>query len=131
MDVMLYARAKPAAPATDGRTLKRLEFEMALGIGHVEKGMAVETLRKAADASGCDLLFVLPAADGEGEIAMIRLPDRDRSHFVQVAASDGGFDFIEEEEIDADFLGFARACLNVLERLRADQAIRAPLAASR
>ena len=137
MDVMMGARAKAAeggeAKAGDSQALKRLEFEMALEIGDTVNRSLTEIVRQAAEAAGGDLLFVLPALGPNGrpvEQALVRLVEDESSQFVQVRASDGGLVVSAEAEIDADLLGFARASIDVLERLREDRSVLAPLAAA-
>jgi hypothetical protein len=137
MDVMMGARAKAAesgdAKAGDSRALKRLEFEMALEIGDTVNRSLTEAVRKAAEAAGGDLVFVLPALGPNGgpvEQAVVRLVEDGSTQFVQVRGSDGGFVVSAEAEIDAGFLGFARASIDVLERLREDRSVLAPLAAA-
>ena len=56
--------------------------------------------------------------------------DNGSAQFLQVRTSDGGFVVSAEAEIDADLLGFARASIDVLERLRDDRSVLAPLAAA-
>jgi hypothetical protein len=126
MDVMMNVRAKAAAPATAGRSLKRLEFEMALEIGdHIDRPPA-EAIHLAAQAAGWELVIVLPTPEGHGTSAIVRLAEGNRNRFLQVEADDEGYAFFEESEIDPELLGFARSSIDVLERLRADRAVRAP-----
>lgn len=114
----------------DGQRLKRLEFEMALEIGSAGGRPFPETLRRAADIAGGEVLFMLPAPDKNGATGLLRIVEDGRSRFVQVRSGDSGFAVSEEAEIDADLLGFARASIDVLERLRADRSIIAPLASA-
>ena len=62
MGVMFNLRAKPTHPPMDGKSLKRLELEMALEIGDTGGRPMAERLRDAAKTAGADLLFVLPVA---------------------------------------------------------------------
>jgi len=138
MDVMVQAYNKPAvlpvpeAPNSeaDRRKLRRLQFELALELGDTGEKPLADTLRQAADTVGGDLLFVLPAPNGEGMAAVVRLPDDGgRDSLVGVKTADFGFAVSDETEIDANLLGFARASIDVLERLKADRSIFEPLAA--
>jgi hypothetical protein len=125
MDVMAIPSAKTAERngAVEGRGLKRLEFEMALKIGDTIGLGPAERLRKAAMTVGGDLLFVLPAKDAVGTTGAVRLVENGRGRFILARISEGGFAILEEGDIDADLLGFARASLDVLERLRADRQV--------
>ena len=131
MDVMVSSRSTPNGGAVedDGRRLKRLEFEMALEMGEAGGQPFAEALQRAADIAGAEILFVLPAAEGTGATGLLRLTEDGRSRFVQVRSGDAELVILEEEAIDADLLGFARASVDVLERLRADRRVIAPLAA--
>jgi hypothetical protein len=138
MDVMVQAYSKPAAPPVaeapdpeaDRRKLRRLQFELALELGDTGDKPLTETLRQAADAVGGDLLFVLPAPNGDGMAAVVRLPDDGGADcLIGVRTAEVGFSVSDEKEIDADLLGFARASIDVLERLRVDRSILEPLAA--
>ena len=109
-----------------GKSLKRLELEMALKVGEATGRSPADKLRKAASIVGGDLLFVLPAKDASGTTGIIRLQEDGGDRFVQVRIDESAFAIAEQSEIDADYLGFARASLNVLERLRADWPAQAP-----
>jgi hypothetical protein len=101
-----------------GGIVKRLDLDMALKIGEIAGRSAEEKLRRAATITGGDLLFVLPARDGAGTTAIMRLMEHGKSRFIEVRINDTAFTIAEEADIDADRLGFARASLDVLERLR-------------
>lgn len=125
---MINFRAKKmrnsSAPA--GRSLGRLEFEMGLEIADSGEQPLSETVRQAAQTAGGDLVFMLPAANGQGVTAMVRLVEDGRGYFLQVRRADAGFAISEEGDIDADLIGFARASIAVLEQLRADPSVLAP-----
>jgi hypothetical protein len=70
---------------------------------------------------------MLPTADGVGATGLLRLVDNGASRLVQVRTGKAGLVISEEPDIDADLLGFARASIDVLERLRADRSVLAPL----
>jgi hypothetical protein len=138
MGRMFGSRSKPAprteAPASSGRTLARLEFEMALDlVGDVRNRQWADVVRQAANAAGGDLALVLPFLDEAGKVAeqaVVRLMDEGQSRFFQIRPSGGSYAIADEGEIAADLLGFARASIDVLERLKADQSITTPVAAS-
>jgi hypothetical protein len=127
---MVNSRTKKTDGSTavdDGGRLKRLEFEMALELGDAGGRPFAESLQKAADAAGGEILFMLPTADGVGATGLLRLVDNGDSRLVQVRTGKAGLVISEEPDIDADLLGFARASIDVLERLRADRSVIAPL----
>jgi hypothetical protein len=127
---MVNSRTKKTNGSTvvdDGGRLKRLEFEMALELGDAGGRPFAESLQKAADAAGGEILFMLPTADGVGATGLLRLVDNGASRLVQVRTGKAGLVISEEPDIDADLLGFARASIDVLERLRADRSVLAPL----
>ena len=132
MDVMINRPAKTSGPPAgdDGRRLKRLEFEMALEFGDAGGLPFPEILQKAAEIAGGEILFVLPATAEKGATGLIRVMENGQSRFIQVRAVDTGFVISENAEIDADLLGFARASIDVLERLRADRSVVGPLASA-
>jgi hypothetical protein len=131
MDVVMSSQARQAgrsnSVADDLRRLRRVEFEMVLETGDAGGKPFAESLQKAAAVAGGEVLFVLPAAGGVGATGLLRLVEEGASCFVQVRAAEIGFIISEEAEIDADLLGFARASIDVLERLRADRRVIAPL----
>jgi hypothetical protein len=129
MDAMFNLRAR-AAPPADGRSLKRLEFEMALELAHTGDRPHEELLRQAATTAGADLLFVLPAPDGSGVTSVVRLVENGGDRLLQVRTADDGFAISEEGEMDPEALSFARASIDVLERLKADGQVLEPLAAA-
>ena len=91
-----------------------------------------DAVRQAASAAGGDLIFVLPAAGEDGSFrhrAMVRLVEDEAERLVIVAEEEGGYAVHEEPEIEGDLLQFARASIEVLELMRADEAIVAPLVA--
>ena len=102
---------------------------MALGAAAKQDGAIAETVRQAAAAVGADLLFVLPVLPGDGLTAVVRMAEGDQSRILQVRMAEGAPAVTEEPEIDADLLGFARATIDVLERLRDDRRVLEPLAA--
>ena len=112
----------------DGRKLRRLQFELALELGDTGELPLAETLRQAASDAGGDLLFVLPAPDGDGMAAVVRLDDDGKDCFLGVRTAEVGFAVSDEADIDANLLGFARASVDVLERLKADRTVLEPLA---
>jgi len=126
---MMKSHANGAdAPDADGRKLRRLQFELALELGDTGELPLAETLRQAAEDAGGDLLFVLPAPDGDGMAAVVRLDDDGKDCFLGVRTAEVGFAVSDETEIDATLLGFARASVDVLERLKADRTVLEPLA---
>src|SRR3989337_1241289 len=127
---MVNSRTKKTDGSTavdDGGRLKRLTFGMALELGEAGGRPFAESLQKAADAAGGEILFMLPTADGVGATGLLRLVDNGDSRLVQVRTGKAGLVISEEPDIDADLLGFARASIDVLERLRADRSVIAPL----
>jgi hypothetical protein len=116
---MFNLRAKPARPPAHEKSLKRLEFEMALEIGGTGGRSMAERLRDAASAAGGDLLFMLPAASGNGETAVVRFAEGDGNRLVQVRTWQDTYAISEEPDMDPEMLSFARASIDVLERLRA------------
>jgi hypothetical protein len=129
MDAMFNLRAK-AAPPANGRSLKRLEFEMALELADTGDRPHPELIRQAAATAGADLLFVLPAPDGSGVTSVVRLAENGGDRLLQVRTADDGFAICEEAEMNPETLSFARASIDVLERLKADGQILEPLAAA-
>jgi hypothetical protein len=130
MDVVMSTHAKNAgggSPEDDGRRLKRLEFEMALEIGEAGGRPFPEVLQKAADVAGGEVLFTLPSRDGSGATGLLRLVEGGKTRLIEVRTGSAGLVIAEEADIDADLLGFARASIDVLERLRADKKVVARL----
>jgi hypothetical protein len=123
---MFNLRAKPARPPTREKSLKRLEFEMALEIGGTGRPI-MHRLRDAASAAGGDLLFVLPAASGNGETAVVRFAEADGDRLVQVRTWQETYAISEEPDMDPEVVSFARASIDVLERLKSDRQVLEPL----
>ena len=129
----------------DGFVLPRLEFEMALEVAAPDKDNWTAIVRDAAEAAGGDLLFVLPYAEEpntEGsktedsgssanptpiDHAMVRLVEKGKSRLILVRAGAAGFHLVEEDTIEAGLVRFARASIDVLQRLGSDKRIVAPL----
>jgi hypothetical protein len=129
----------------NGVVLPRMEFEMALEIAGPDEKNWTAIVRDAAEGAGGDLLFVLPYADPPGaeaanaedggssgdaspvEHAMVRLLEDGESRLLLVRAGAAGFHLVEEDAIDAGLVRFARASIDVLERLGSDNRIVAPL----
>ena len=113
-----------------GRSLQRLQFELALDMSATDGRPPKETLAHAAQSAGADLLFVLPAPRGKGMTAVIRLVDEGADHFLQVASGESGFAIFDETDMDRTLLGLARASVDVLQRMSSDRSIREYLAAA-
>ena len=126
----MNSRIKKGVRPAGSDDLKRLEFEMALELGSSSGRPLAETVREAAEAAGGDLLFVLPAPDGRGNAAMVRLLEGGRNRLLQVRRAGSAYAVAEEPEINSELLVFARASIDVLERLREDGRVLAPLASS-
>jgi hypothetical protein len=136
----IAAKAGKAAN-NNGVVLPRMEFEMALEFAAPEEKTWTAAVRDAAEAAGGDLLFVLPYAEGNGspgegapaehaaptDHAMVRLMEDGQSRLILVRASAAGFHLVEEDAIEAGLVRFARASIDVLERLGSDNRIVAPL----
>jgi hypothetical protein len=130
MNVMTNSHAKRIGGGTledDGRRLQRLEFEMALEIGEAGGRAFPEILQRAADIVGGEILFILPATARTGATGVLRVTEGGQRRFVQVRTGEAGFVISKDEEIEPHLLGFARATVHVLERLRADRSVLAPL----
>ena len=69
----------------------------------------------AATSCSCFRRRICPGTTG-----VIRLQEDGGNRFIQVRIDDSAFAIAEEAEIAADYLGFAQASLDVLERLRVD-----------
>jgi hypothetical protein len=126
------------AANNNGVILPRMEFEMALEIAGPDDKTWTGIVRDAAETAGGDLLFVLPyaenpdAEDGGSpadpvEHAMVRLVEDGTSRLLLVRAGAAGFHLVEEDAIDAGLVRFARASIDVLERLGSDNRVVAPL----
>ena len=103
---------------------------MALELGGAGDRPFAEMVEQAAEAAGVDLLFVLPAPDGRGNAAIVRLMEDGQSRFLQVRREGSALAVSEEPDIDAGLLVFARASIDVLERLRDDRRVLAPLSST-
>jgi hypothetical protein len=127
---MMSAELKPSAPRPgSSRSLKRLEFEMALDIGG-GAGTPSDAIRQAAETAGGDLLVVLPAPDGNGVTGIVRLSDGGDTLYVEARGDGSGFTVRDETQIAAPLLSLARASFDVLQRLNADTRVVAPLRAA-
>ena len=128
------------AANNNGVALPRLEFEMALEIVGPNEESWTAIIRDAAEAAGGDLLFVLPyaetpcAKDGGSpadanpiEHAMVRLVEDGESRLLLVRAGAAGFHLVEEDAIEGGLVRFARASIDVLQRLGSDKRVVAPL----
>ncbi len=128
------------AANNNGVILPRMEFEMALEIVAPDEKNWTAVVRDAAESAGGDLLFVLPhaeTANGEDggskaeadptDHAMVRLVEDGESRLLLVRAGAAGFHLVEEEAIEPGLVRFARASIDVLERLSSDNRVVAPL----
>jgi hypothetical protein len=107
-----------------------MELQMPLEIIEGRDVSWTDAVRQAAVAAGGDIIFVLPAAGEDGSLrhrAMVRLTEEDSERLIVVAEEETGYAVQEEPEIEGDLLQFARASIEVLELMRADEAIVAPL----
>jgi len=126
MDVMA-ARAKPekmAVPSvseTGTRKLMRLHFELALELGVAGRRSLRETLDTAVATAGCDIALQLPTHDGAAVLTVVRLREGGRNAYLQIRATETGFDVADESDIEPTLLSFARASIDVLERLGNDR----------
>ena len=127
---MFNLRAKLAPPQPAEKSLKRLELEMALEIGDTGGRSMAERLRDAAVTVDADLLFILPSPGGNGETAVLRFAEDGRDRLLQVRTSGDSYAVAEETGMEAEILSFARASIDVLERLRSDRQVLEPLAAA-
>ncbi len=127
---MFNLRAKPAHPPVDGKSLKRLELEIALEIGDTAGRPMAERLRDAVETAGADLLFVLPVPGGNGETAVLRFVENGGDRLLLIRTSEESYAISEEAGMDAEILSFARASIDVLERLRGDRRVLEPLTAA-
>ena len=104
--------------------MSRLEFEMALEIADIGNTQWTDVVRQAARSVNGDFLFVLPVPTKDGTVsdhAFVRLKDTGSSRIVSVWPQDGFLAIRDEADIDAQVLGFARASVDVFERMRADE----------
>ena len=130
MRPMTASISNSATVSVDGRSLQRLQFELALDMSATDGRPPKETLAHAAQSAGADLLFVLPAPRGKGMTAVIRLVDEGVDHFLQVGSGESGFAIFDETDMDRTLLGLARASVDVLQRMSSDRSIREYLAAA-
>lgn len=104
---------------TGTRKLMRLHFELALELGVAGRRPLRETLDTAVATAGCDIALQLPTRDAAAVLTVVRLREAGRDAYLQIRVTETGFDVADEADIDADLLGFARASIDVLERLKA------------
>ena len=112
-----------AGKAVEGTNPLRIVLQIALQTAATGSRSFTDIARQAADASGGDLLFVLPCLDGDGkslERAAIRLRDKEKSVFFSVERASDDFVIRMDDEIEESFRGFATASVAVLEQLRDD-----------
>ncbi len=117
-------------PRADGTELARMQIERALVIAGSEEHPLASTVAQAAESAGADLLLMLPALDGDGVTAVVRVSDATGERFLQVQIGAAGVTVREADQIEANLLSLARASVEVFQRIGADEAIRAPLAAA-
>ena len=120
---------KVPAPKPEASAM-RTAFEKALARSLPGEPLA-ERVRWAAAACAGEFLFALPAADGAMR-ALVRLGAPGGGSIVLEVRSGGSGEstLVVEEDIDAALLGFARASIAVMEHLKADARVVAPLAAA-
>ena len=121
----------PIGKESPVRKLVRLHFELALELGFASKRPLHETLWNALNTAGCDVILQLPTPDAEGVITIVRLRENGQEGFLQVRMAEYGFAIADEAEIDPGLLSFARASIDVLDRIGADGSILEPSAAAR
>ena len=131
MEKPLVDEVAPIGKESPVRKLVRLHFELALELGFASKRPLHETLWNALNTAGCDVILQLPTPDAEGVITIVRLREAEQEGFLQVRLAEYGFAIADEAEIHPDLLSFARASIDVLDRIRADDAILEPSAAAR
>ena len=119
--------AAPALPKADATDLPRMQLKLALELADPGECSLADKIAQAAEAAGADLLFVLPAPDGMGMSALVRLADEGADRFLQIRSAGTGLAIAEGEEIDPHLLSLARTSVEVLQRIGADPVIRAPL----
>ncbi|MBZ8133302.1 hypothetical protein [Afifella sp. IM 167] len=109
-------------------SLPQLEFEMALDMAEGHEEGWIHLVRQAAEMAGGDLLFVLPSFSPDGEArekAMVRIMDDGREMLLFVSRGEQGFVYEGEEAIPDEIKDFARASIDVLELMQADEDITA------
>jgi hypothetical protein len=123
MDVMAaYAKPEIVAPPVSesaARKLMRLHFELALERGVTGQRSLQDTLVSALATAGCDVAAELPTRDATGVLTVVRLREEGRDGFLQIRTAESGFDIVDEIDIEPALLSFARASIDVLERLLA------------
>ncbi len=72
-------------------------------------------------------MIFLPSPADAIDHAMVRLVEDRESRLFLVRAGEAGFHMVEEDAIEAGLVRFARASIDVLERLGSDKRIVAPL----
>lgn len=113
-----------------GTDLARLQLERALRLADADESPLADKIAEAADAAGADLLFVLPAPDGEGMSAVVRFCGAGADHFLQIRTGESGITISRDDEIDPLFLRLAQRSVDVLQRINADPDVCKPLTAS-
>jgi hypothetical protein len=129
---MMNSHRKPdgfIASSATAQSLQRLQLEMAIEARNTGARSLPELLADAAEAAGADLLFVLPATDGKGESAVVRLSEDGIDSFLQVTVTGSTFAVSEQTEMDQILLRLARASVDVLGRLADHGSISEPFAA--
>jgi hypothetical protein len=123
-------KSKDTAPETRGDGGAPRAFETALARSLPGEPFS-ERVRRAAGTCAGELLFALPAPGGRTH-ALVRLPAANGGTLLlQVQAdADGAARVAVEDEIDSALLGFARASIAVMEHLKADARVVAPLSAA-
>jgi len=110
-----------APPVSESRICKlmRLHFELALERGVTGQQSLQDTLVSAVATAGCDVAAELPTRDATGVLTIVRLREDGRDGFLQIRTAESGFDIVDEIDIEPALLSFARASIDVLERLKA------------
>jgi hypothetical protein len=129
---MAFSSAQPVPsnlPKAKSTDLARLQLERALRLADAGESPLADKIAEAANAAGADLLFLLPAPDGEGMSAIVRFGGAGADHFLQIRTGEAGMTISKDEEIDPDLLRLARTSLDVLQRISTDPEVRAPLTA--
>ena len=125
-----HAKVAETALASGISRLQRLQFELALDLSATGERPVPETLKRAAEATGADMVYMLPAPGGIGTMAVVRFLSEGRDCFLQAQSTESGFTVADEAEMDSAFLGLARASVDVLRRLSQDETIRQHLASA-
>jgi hypothetical protein len=97
---------------------------MALEIADSGNTPWTDVVRQAARSVNGDFLFVLPVPAKDGTVsdhAFVRLKENGSSRIVSVWPQNDFLAIRDEADIDAQVLGFARASVDVFERMRADE----------